>query len=328
MRRLEELKEKVLEGDTWSLARAISLVENEDPLAIDLLKELYPHTGNAYLLGVTGPPGAGKSTLVDKLIEHYRKTGLRVAVLAVDPSSPFSGGAILGDRIRMQRHATDPEVFIRSMGNRGHLGGLSLATGDAAKILDAAHYETIILETVGIGQAEVEVASHVDTTLLVVVPGLGDDVQVLKAGIMEIADIFVVNKADREGVERCVAEIEQLLSVREMDEQAFTPPIVKVVARENQGISELAQAIEEHREYLIRTGEWKKRRKARIRKEVYSLITDQLERWAQHKFGQGIRELEEVEAIFEKKTDPHSVAEEIISELGIWFKRPLGQTRN
>jgi len=314
---MNELAGKIISGDIRSIARGITVIENDDDGSVLLLKELYRHTGKAYLIGITGPPGGGKSTLVDKLIKHYRKQKLRVGVLAVDPTSPFSGGAILGDRVRMQQHATDGGVFIRSMGSRGHLGGLALATTDAAKILDAAGYDIVIFETVGIGQSEVEVAGRVDTTVLVTVPGLGDDVQVLKAGTMEIADIFAVNKADREGVERCVIELEQLLSVKEMDQNTFLPSILQLVAKENQGVKELAAAIEKHREYLMNDGRLEAKRRARVKDEVHNIITNRLDKWARAKLTHDLETRENLEELYQKKTDPYSVALEIINQLGI-----------
>lgn len=314
---MKELAGKIISGDIRSIARGITVIENDDAGSALLLKELYRHTGKAYLIGITGPPGGGKSTLVDKLIKHYRKQKLRVGVLAVDPTSPFSGGAILGDRVRMQQHATDDGVFIRSMGSRGHLGGLALATTDAAKILDAAGYDIVIFETVGIGQSEVEVAGRVDTTVLVTVPGLGDDVQVLKAGTMEIADIFAVNKADREGVERCVIELEQLLSVKEMDQSTFLPPILQLVAKENQGVKELAGAIEKHREYLMNEGRLETKRRARVKDEVHNIITNRLDKWARAKLTHDMETRENLEELYQKKTDPYSVVQEMIDELGI-----------
>ncbi len=314
---MNQLVEKILSGDIRSIARGITVIENDDAGSALLLKELYRHTGKAYLIGITGPPGGGKSTLVDKLIKLYRGQKKKVAVLAVDPSSPFSGGAILGDRVRMQQHATDGGVFIRSMGSRGHLGGLALATTDAAKILDAAGYDIVIFETVGIGQSEVEVAGRVDTTVLVTVPGLGDDVQVLKAGTMEIADIFAVNKADREGVERCVIELEQLLSVKEMDQSTFLPPILQLVAKENKGVKELAGAIEKHREYLLNEGRLEAKRRARVKDEVHNIITNRLDKWARAKLTHDMEIRENLEELYQKKTDPYSVAGEMINELGI-----------
>ncbi|MCU0607130.1 MAG: methylmalonyl Co-A mutase-associated GTPase MeaB [Candidatus Edwardsbacteria bacterium] len=312
-----DLNDGIIAGDVRALARAISLVENGDPAAVPLLRALFPRTGAAYLLGITGPPGGGKSTLVDRLIAHYRGRGLRVGVIAVDPSSPFSGGAILGDRVRMQKHATDPGVFIRSMGSRGHLGGLAAATADAAAVLDAGGCGIVILETVGIGQSEVEVAGMVDTTVLVTVPGLGDDVQVLKAGTMEIADIFAVNKADRDGVEKCVIEIEQLLGVREMDESTFLPPIVQLVARDGKGIAELADAVERHRAYLSQHGRLERRRNERLRRQVRAIITGRLGEWAHAKLTNDVEAGENLADLYRRKTDPHTVAAAVLRELGI-----------
>jgi len=312
-----DLVQQILDGNVRAIARAISLVENGDPQAVPLIKALYPHAGRAYLIGVTGPPGGGKSTLVDKLIAHYRTQEQKVGVVAVDPTSPFSGGALLGDRVRMQAHATDPGVFIRSMGSRGHLGGLAVATADAAAVLDAAGYGVIMLETVGIGQSEVEVASQVDTTLLVTVPGLGDDVQVLKAGTMEIADVFVVNKADRDGVEKCVIEIEQLLGAREMDESTFLPPIVQVIARDNKGITELAGAIEKHRAHLAAGGRLESRRKQRLRNQVHAIIINKLDRWAHARLTDDMEARENLEGMYLRKTDPYAVAEEILKQLAL-----------
>lgn len=314
---MNELADKILSGDIRSIARGITVIENDDDRSALLLKELYRHTGKAYLVGITGPPGGGKSTLVDKLIKHYRKQKLRVGVLAVDPTSPFSGGAILGDRVRMQQHATDPGVYIRSMGSRGHLGGLALATTDAAKILDAAGYDIVIFETVGIGQSEVEVAGRVDTTVLVTVPGLGDDVQVLKAGTMEIADIFAVNKADREGVERCVIELEQLLSVKEMDQSTFLPPILQLVAKEDKGVRELAGAIEQHRNYLTSGGRLAQKRKARLKSEIHNIITNRLDKWARARLTEELEAKENLDDLYDKKTDPYTAASGILKELGL-----------
>jgi LAO/AO transport system kinase len=235
------LADSVLRGEPRNLARALSVVENRRPGHLELLADLYRRAGKARTIGITGPPGAGKSTLVDRLIRHYRGAGQRVGVVAVDPSSAFSGGAILGDRIRMQDWATDPGVFIRSMATRGHMGGLAAATGDALTVLDAAGFDVLLVETVGVGQDEVDVVREADAVVLVLVPGLGDDVQALKAGVMEIADIFVVNKADREGAERLERELAQLLSLT--PDGIPRPPVVKTVASTGQGITELAQAL-------------------------------------------------------------------------------------
>ncbi len=237
------LTARVLAGEPRGVARAISLIEDEDPAATDLVRGIFPHTGRAYLVGVTGPPGAGKSTLVDRLTAHLRASGSTVGVIAIDPTSPFTGGAVLGDRLRMHGHASDPGVFIRSMATRGHLGGLSRATGDAALVLDAAGKDIIIIETVGVGQDEVDIIRTADISIVTLVPGTGDDVQALKAGIMEIADIFVVNKADREGADRLMASVEANLALHHYGPDDWRPPIVKTVATTGAGIAELDQAI-------------------------------------------------------------------------------------
>ncbi len=236
-------------GDARALARAISTVENHAPGWIDLLKDLFPHTGKALTIGLTGSPGAGKSTLVDQLAKHYRKENRTVGIIAVDPTSPYTGGAILGDRIRMQDHFSDPGIYIRSMATRGSLGGLARTTADVAMVLDASGRDIVMIETVGVGQDEIDVVRVADITVVILVPGMGDDVQTIKAGIMEIADIFVINKSDREGAERVEREIRALQSLA-MRADNWTPPIVKTVATEGKGATELAAAIHEYESYL------------------------------------------------------------------------------
>jgi LAO/AO transport system kinase len=240
---LARLADRVRDGEPRALARAITLIENGAPQGDELIRQLYAATGRARLIGVTGPPGAGKSTLVDRLTSEFRQAGQSIGVIAVDPTSPFTGGAVLGDRVRMVGQAADPGVFIRSMATRGHLGGIAAATADAALVLDAAGKETIIIETVGVGQGEIDIARTADLTILTLVPGTGDDVQALKAGIMEIADIFVINKADREGADRLVQAVTASLSLKEMEAGAWRPPVLKTVATEGVGVPELRTAI-------------------------------------------------------------------------------------
>jgi LAO/AO transport system kinase len=271
------LSTRVLEGDVRALARAISLIEDESPAAADLIRRLFSRTGHAYLIGVTGPPGAGKSTLVDRLIAQLRAGGRTVGVVAVDPTSPFTGGAILGDRVRMQAHAGDDGVFIRSMATRGHLGGLARATSEVALLLDAAGKDVVLIETVGVGQDEVDIVRTADVSLVTIVPGAGDEVQALKAGIMEIADIFVVNKADREGADRTVASIEAVLSLQAFGPQDWRPPIVKTEATTGRGVPELLDAVERFRAHSSASRD--ERRRARAEWRIRELIA---QRFIQH----------------------------------------------
>jgi LAO/AO transport system kinase len=249
-----DLPEAALRGDQAAGARLIRLIEEADPVGLEGWKALYPHSGNAHLLGVTGPPGAGKSTLVDGLIGEFRRRRRRVGVIAVDPSSPFSGGAILGDRVRMQRHATDAGVFIRSMATRGQLGGLSRSTYEASVVLDAMGYEVILIETVGVGQDELEVADLAHTTAVVSIPGTGDGIQAMKAGILEIGDLFVINKSDLPGADEVERQLTLMLQLREFGEKDWRPRIHRAVAARSEGISDLADAVLEHRGFLAESG--------------------------------------------------------------------------
>jgi GTPase len=271
---IDRLVESVLSGDTRALARAITFVEDGRPEARPLLAALFPHAGKGLIVGVTGPPGAGKSTLVDRLTAHLRRRGRTVGVVAVDPTSPFSGGAILGDRIRMQSHATDDGVFIRSMATRGHLGGLAVATDQVLTVLGAAGRDVILVETVGVGQAEVDVVDSADVSLVVLVPGLGDEVQTMKAGILEIADLFVVNKADREGADRLEAEIEAMLSLAARERRR--PPIVRTVATEDRGVAELLEAVDEFRREAEAAGILERRHRARLRRQLENAVRARL----------------------------------------------------
>jgi LAO/AO transport system kinase len=301
----------VLAGEPRAIARAISLIEEERPSATDLLRTIFPRTGRAWLVGVTGAPGAGKSTLVDRLVTAIRATGRTVGVVAVDPTSPFTGGAILGDRVRMHAHAADPGVFIRSMATRGHLGGLARATSEVALVLDAAGSDVVLIETVGVGQDEVDIVRTADVSIVMVVPGSGDEVQALKAGIMEIADVFAVNKADRDGADRTVASIEALLSLQTFGPGDWRPPIVRTEATTGRGVAELLEAAERFRAHT--EGQAVARRRTRAEWRVRELIAQRfLGHVEAHVLGDG--ELQALlERIAAREADPYTVADDILS---------------
>lgn len=307
----DSLIDRIIAGDPNAVARAISKAEDGTPGASQLMKEIFPRTGRALVIGLTGAPGAGKSSLVDKLATVYRKRGERVGIVAVDPSSPFTGGAILGDRIRMQTLSLDKGVFIRSMATRGNLGGLARATVDAVAILDAAGYQKIIVETVGVGQDEVEIVKTADVCVVVLVPGMGDDVQAMKAGIMEIGDIFAINKADRDGVLRIEKEVEALLALA-MREDGWQPPIVKTVAIENKGIEELAAAIDQCHEFQQKADTTGARRQAIARWRILELLRERLLARVLNVDSTSLKLDRLAVEVANKQRDPYSAVEEIL----------------
>jgi GTPase len=306
--------EPLRSGDARALARAISTVENRAPGWSDLLKALFPHTGRARVLGLTGPPGAGKSTLVDQLARLYRKENRSIGIIAVDPTSPYTGGAILGDRIRMQDHFSDAGIYIRSMATRGSLGGLARTTADVATVLDASGRDLVLIETVGVGQDEVDIVRLADITVVILVPGMGDDVQSIKAGIMEIADIFVINKSDHEGAERVEREIRALQSLA-VRKDGWTPPIVKTVASEGTGVPELAAAVAEYEEYLQMDGRALKKSVENWQQRLVEMLRDAMLEKARAQLSDGniVRMAAEVA---EHKRDPYTLVEEIAARVG------------
>src|SRR5512133_895884 len=307
------LAQRILDGDIRAAARLMRDIDDNMPSAVAELKQLYPHTGKAFILGVTGPPGAGKSTLTDKVIAAYRAAGKTVAVVAIDPTSPFTGGAILGDRIRMNRHATDPGVFIRSLGTRGNLGGLSRSTNDIISVFDAMGWDVVIVETVGVGQDEVDIVRTAHTSLVVMVPGLGDDIQAIKAGILEIGDLFVVNKADRPDADRAVRDLEMMLEMSHPPQGAWWPPVLRCVAQKGDGVAELVEKIEEHRAHLLTSGQQEQfeRNKSALRFE--SLLRDQLySRIHTHISASGALAAT-IAAISRRELDPYSAVETILA---------------
>ncbi len=317
------LAKRILSGDIRAASRLMRDIDDGMPSATDELRTLFPKTGRARIIGITGSPGAGKSTLTDRLIAAYRKQGKRVGVVAVDPTSPFSGGAILGDRIRMQTHATDEGVFIRSLATRGNLGGLSRATSDVIRVMDAMGMDVVLVETVGVGQDEIDIAQLAHTTVVVVVPGMGDDIQAIKAGIFEIADVFAVNKADREGADRTVRELRSIMELRhatmphpkEGDPVQWEPPIVKTVASRELGIDGLVDAVEKHHEHLVSSGQRFAREAARARAEFVAQLRERLLASALKTLA-AEGSLDEVAArIARREQDPYAISEELAARL-------------
>jgi LAO/AO transport system kinase len=309
-----DIAEELLQGNRLALSRAITAIENEYDEATAIMKKLYPHTGHAFVLGVTGPPGAGKSTLTDKMAREYRKQGKTVGIIAVDPTSPFSGGAILGDRIRMNGLTLDEGVFIRSMGTRGSLGGLSHKTADAVKAMDAFGKDVIFVETVGVGQSEVDIVKAADTTMVVLIPGMGDDIQAIKAGILEIGDVFTVNKADHDGADKLVREINMMLDL-DGNMTDWRPPIQKVIANQNIGVTELLTQIDKHYSYIKGNGKLTERRTKRTRDEILDILDSNIGSYVRQKIVDNGRIDDYVERIKQRETDPYTVVHEVLHEM-------------
>lgn len=311
---MAELVEGARSGRVRAIARLISLVENNAPELPEALRLMAPYTGRAHVVGLTGSPGVGKSTTTTALVAAYRDQGLKVGVLAVDPSSPFSGGAVLGDRVRMQKHSTDPGVYIRSMASRGHLGGLSTAAPQALRVFDLAGFDVVLVETVGVGQSEVEIAATADTTLVLLAPGMGDGIQAAKAGILEIGDVFVVNKADRDGTQNLIRELRTMIAMADRDPQDWKPPIVRTVASAGEGIEELLERIAGHRAHGEQTGQLAARRLDRSRTEIEQLALASVRAGF---LAGGRRGLDELAAAVRDGTlDPYAAAERLLAEVG------------
>jgi LAO/AO transport system kinase len=309
-----DIAEELLKGNRLALSRAITAIENEYDEATEIMRQIYPHTGHAYVLGITGPPGAGKSTLTDKIAREYREQGKTVGIIAVDPTSPFTGGAILGDRIRMNGLTLDEGVFIRSMGTRGSLGGLSHKTADAVKAMDAFGKDIIIVETVGVGQSEVDIVKAADTTVVVLIPGMGDDIQAIKAGILEIGDLYCINKSDIDGADKLVREINMMLDLDSFMTD-WRPPITKVIANQNEGIKELLGTVEKHRTYIEGNGQLAQRRTKRTRDEMLDILNSDVGSYIKNKIVDSGRLDTYVEKIKQHETDPYTVVGQVMKEM-------------
>lgn len=309
-----DLVKELLSGSRLALARAITAVESEYDNAVDIMKAIYPKTGHARILGITGAPGAGKSTLTDKLVKQYLAQGKKIGIVAVDPTSPFSGGAILGDRIRMNDLTLNENVFIRSMGTRGSLGGLSRKTSDVVKLMDAFGMDLVIIETVGVGQSEVDIVKNADSTLVVLVPGLGDDIQAIKAGILEIGDVFAINKADRDGCDKLNVEIEMMLDL-DSRELAWRPPIKRTIASKDEGVDELVEALDEHFEFLEDSGELAERRKDRTRNEIITMINEQIGSYVSEIIASSDDFNSQVETVHNRLGDPYTVVNGVMEKV-------------
>ena len=314
-----DLAAEVIEGNRRAAAKLITQVENGYPEAVDAMARIYPHTGKAHVVGITGPPGGGKSTLVKQLAREFRSRDKQIGIVAVDPSSPFTGGALLGDRIRMQELAGDPGVFIRSMASRGQLGGLARGTADTVRVLDAMGCDLVLIETVGAGQSEVEIARNAHTVLVVEVPGMGDEIQIIKAGILEIADVFVVNKADREGADHVMRELEAMLMMAPVCRK-WTPPVVKTISTTGDGVRELADRIDEHRVFLAGSGELRQRNEENTRRELVKRLNaefaDELARVVPRERFEAV-----IDSVLQRQTDPTSAARELLRE----FQQAVGK---
>lgn len=309
---MNKLLERALAGDTRSIGRLISLVEADSPTSKEIMKAVYPKTGRAQVIGITGSPGAGKSTFVNRLIAQFRAEGKQVGVIAIDPSSPFTGGAILGDRLRMQDHAVEEGVFIRSMGSRGNLGGVSRGTHEGALILDACGFDVVIIETVGVGQSEVDIVKIADTVCLILTPGMGDDVQIMKAGIMEIADVFVVNKADKEGADKVAADVQVMLKM--LGEREWVPPVALVSSNKNTGIDEVKDIIKNHSAYLHNSEEGKLRRWSQLEMDVEAILRGEISLLVENAWKER-RTDSLMDELSSRKADPYTLAGEIIQKV-------------